>query len=93
MELSALRNEIDRIDDQLVALFVKRMGISAQVAAYKSAHNLPILVPEREQAVLQAVAAKSGHELAEYTKALYSTIFQLSRDYQKTILDGTEVIP
>jgi len=84
MELSALRNEIDQIDDQLVSLFVKRMDISARVAAYKCAHDLPILVPEREQAVLQTVADKAGPELAGYVKELYSTIFQLSRDYQQT---------
>ena len=43
MELKDLRCEIDKIDDQLVKLFVQRMEISAQVAAYKKEHQLPIL--------------------------------------------------
>ena len=48
MEISQIRNEIDQIDKQLVALFAQRMELSAQVAQYKSEHNLPILVPARE---------------------------------------------
>ena len=32
MELKEIRNQIDGIDDELVALFRKRMELSAQVA-------------------------------------------------------------
>ena len=35
MEIKALREQIDAIDEELVHLFVKRMNISAQVADYK----------------------------------------------------------
>ena len=41
MDLKDLRTEIDRIDDKLVRLFAERMGISARIAEYKKAHNLP----------------------------------------------------
>ena len=60
MDLKDLRNEIDRIDDQLVALFVRRMEISAQVAAYKKENRLPILVPAREAEKLADIAEKAG---------------------------------
>ena len=43
MELKDLREEIDQIDAQLVQLFSKRMAISAQVAAYKKEHNMPMV--------------------------------------------------
>ena len=61
---------------------MKRMGISAQVAAYKRDHGLPIHVPGREQEILATVAAKAGPDLSDYATALYSTIFELSRKYQ-----------
>ena len=35
MQLKDLRTEIDKIDDELVKLFVRRMDICAQVADYK----------------------------------------------------------
>ena len=34
MDLKDLRNEIDKIDDELVKLFVRRMEIAAQVAMF-----------------------------------------------------------
>ena len=82
MDLSELRKEIDRIDDQLVKLFVERMKVSAGVADYKRANNLPIFVPAREREKLADVAEKAGPEMANYTRVLYSMLFELSRSYQ-----------
>lgn len=83
MNLSELRDQIDRIDNELVRLFTARMDIAAQVADYKKANNLPIYVPARERAILQDVAEKAGPEMANYTRVLYSMLFELSRSYQK----------
>ena len=83
MEIQELRNQIDIIDDELVRLFAKRMDISKQVAEYKKENNLPIHVPAREREILQEVAKKSGTDLSDYTRVLYSMIFELSRSYQR----------
>ena len=83
MDLKDLRDIIDAIDDELVQLFVKRMEISAKVADYKKANGLPIYVPAREREILQDVAEKAGPEMANYTRVLYSMLFELSRSYQK----------
>ena len=82
MELVELREQIDRIDDQLVQLFCERMSIAGQIAAYKKQHDLPIFVPGREEEKLHDVCGKAGAEMSSYTKILYSTLFELSRDYQ-----------
>ena len=82
MNLSDLRVEIDKIDDELVKLFAQRMDIAAQIADYKKSNNLPILVPAREREKLQDVAEKAGTDMATYTRALYSMLFELSRSYQ-----------
>ena len=92
MNLQELRNEIDEIDDQLISLFVRRMAISAQVAQYKRAHGLPVHIPEREQAILQAIGEKVGPKLSVYAKALYATLFRVSRDYQTELISHDEVI-
>lgn len=83
MELSELRQQIDSIDAELVRLFAQRMNISEQVATYKKDHNLPIYVPAREREILQDVAKHAGHNLENYTRVLYSMIFELSRSYQR----------
>lgn len=82
MDLKELRAEIDKLDDELVRLFVRRMEICAQVAEYKKENNLPILMPAREQEKLADVAGKAGPEMADYTRHLYTLLFELSRDYQ-----------
>ena len=82
MDLNELRQEIDVIDDQLVKLFCQRMDIAAKVAECKRANNMPILVPARERQILANVAEKAGPEMGNYTRVLYSMLFELSRSYQ-----------
>ncbi len=82
MDLKDLRTEIDAIDDQLVKLFTQRMEISAQIADYKKEKSLPIFVPAREREKLADVAEKAGPDMANYTRVLYSMLFELSRSYQ-----------
>ena len=90
MDIQELRQKIDAIDEEMVGLFVARMGVSAQVAEYKKARDLPILVPAREQEKLLDVAQKAGPEMAEYTQALYKAIFELSRQYQAALNDEVQ---
>lgn len=52
--LSPLRQQIDEIDSQLVALLAKRAQVTAQVGIVKQEYALPVYVPEREQALLSA---------------------------------------
>lgn len=82
MDLAELRQEIDKIDDSLVALFGARMEAAAKIAEIKKETGAPILVPARERAKLQDVAEKAGPEMANYTRVLYSMLFELSRSYQ-----------
>ena len=59
MELSEIREKIDAVDDQLLDLFLQRMDLSEEVAAYKNEHHLPILNKERERAILAKVTERS----------------------------------
>lgn len=82
MELHDLRQEIDQIDEQMVQLFCKRMETAAKIADFKKIHNLPVTHPGREREVLKNVAEIAGDEMANYTRVLYSMLFELSRSYQ-----------
>ena len=82
MDLQELRGQIDSIDDQIVKLFGERMEVSAQIGDCKKAQNLPVFVPAREREKLQDVAEKAGPDMANYTRVLYSMLFELSRSYQ-----------
>ncbi len=88
MDIRSLRAQIDGIDDQLVRLFSQRMAVSAQIAACKKEQNLPIYVPAREREKLLDVAQKAGPDMANYTRVLYSMLFELSRSYQSKLGDS-----
>ena len=90
MELKDYREQLDRIDDQLAALFKQRMETVKQVADYKKEHNTPVLNAGRERDILYRVTGLCGEELQEYTKILYSTLLELSRDYQENRLSTGE---
>lgn len=86
MSIEQLRNEIDSIDKKLVNLFVKRMGVAAQVADYKRENGKPVLDPERERMLLQKVSDLAGEDMESQTRILYQLILSLSRSYQSHLL-------
>lgn len=92
MDITELRNEIDEIDEELVRLFCQRMSVSSKVAEYKKATGSPIHHPGREQEILNKVGRIAGPEMEYYVKALYCSIFELSRGYQRHCLGCTEVV-
>ena len=88
MELSEIRTKIDQVDDQLLKLFLERMALADEVAAYKNAHNQPILNKERERAVLAKVTEQAGDTWERYAYHLYSTLFELSRSRQAELFSA-----
>ena len=87
MDLSEIRQQINEIDEQLVALFKKRMETVVEVAKYKQENHMPVLDRTRERQVLCRVAEMAGEDLEHYAKVLYTTLMDVSRNYQRNILD------
>ena len=86
MELSEIRTRIDAVDDQLLKLFLERMELAEEVAAYKNEHHLPILNKQREREILAKVTARAGDK-ERYAYHLYSTLFELARSRQAELVD------
>lgn len=86
MELKDYRERIDEIDRELTRLFEARMGLSKEIAAYKKAHDLPVLQPEREREKLEHLSSQVEEELKEPLRRFYTTIFELSRANQTSAL-------
>jgi chorismate mutase/prephenate dehydratase len=86
MTLEEQRKKIDAIDDQLVELFQARMDVAANIAKIKMEQNLPVYHAGREREKLADVADKSRDEMKEYTRVLYTQLFELSRTYQDKLM-------
>ncbi|MDE5937235.1 MAG: chorismate mutase [Ruminococcus sp.] len=95
MDLNQLRNSIDSIDEQILALFMERMELCKGVADYKKANNLPVFQGNREQQVIDRIKTLTNDgELEEGTAALFTTIMDISKILQnkKLLSDNTENI-
>jgi monofunctional chorismate mutase len=85
MELSEIREKINLVDDQLLDLFLQRMDLAEEVAAYKNEHNQPILNKTREREILAKVMEKAG-DREQYAYHLFSTLMELSRSRQAELI-------
>lgn len=92
MDLKECRQEIDKINNEMLSLFLRRMEVSRSVAEYKAEHNLPILNHAREREILGEMTEKAGDEFENYVKTFYSVIMDLSRSYQSTILGKKDAV-
>ena len=91
-ELEQYRQEIDRIDGELVQLFLERMAVTGKVGEYKQRAGIPVLDAGREK---QVIAAKTDLTDDPARKAdvaaLYEEIMAISRRQQrKLVREGAE---
>ncbi len=93
MDLTELREEIDRIDDGIARLFAKRMDTVLEVAQYKRENAAPVLDRSREREIVNRVTDIVGPTYEGYAKILFTTLFDLSRSYQnQTMTEETPLI-
>ena len=84
MDLDIIRQEIDKIDDQIVQLLEERMPLVEGVVAYKKSTGKQILDSKREEAIFEKVRNRvSDKKYEETIVATFSDILKRSRDYQE----------
>ena len=83
MDLDNIRQEIDKIDSQIVKLLEERMHLVEDVVAYKQATGKPILDTKREELIFEKVRSRISNKKYEETIVeSFSDILKRSRDYQ-----------
>ncbi len=73
--LSALRQEVDRIDDELIRLLSKRFELAESIADLKHLASLPIYSPEREAHILNRLPS-------DFHRQVFAVILDVSRTLQ-----------
>lgn len=82
--LGALRERIERVDEQLVGLVAERMRLVREVGRVKAEAGMPILDPAREAAVVtraSALARDAGLP-EDDVRALFWRLMAISRRVQ-----------
>ena len=86
IDLKTARGEIDRIDEELVRLFLKRLKVSRDVAFAKREKGGPITDPAREREILTRVSVEAGPENENAARLFFSTLFSISEARERSIL-------
>lgn len=85
--LADIRAELDKIDNDLVELFTRRMELCSNVAEIKIAQNLPLLHSGREQEIIDRLSVGRDEQSAEEIERLYKEIFAISRARQSKMME------
>lgn len=87
MTLEEVRKEIDEIDGQLNALFLRRMALAKDAFFQKKQLGKPISDRTREREILKSVTEKSG-DMAPYARRFFKELLSVSRSYQSAVSEG-----
>ena len=86
-ELENLREKIDTIDKEMIALFEKRMDVVADIATYKIKNNLPVLNQNREDIVVSKVKSTvKNKDYADSAADLIKNIMEISKKFQQKLI-------
>jgi len=91
-ELEKLRNQIDKIDDEILRLLIKRFEIVKEIGNYKKKHSLSVIQKSRAELIINKVkseAQKCGY-LSEHFEQIYKFIIKSSCSIQNEILKESE---
>ena len=78
--LGLLRQQIDRIDNDLIELLAKRMTVARDIGAYKKEHGMPVVQPGRYNDLMQRrVADAESLDLSpEFVRGILAAIHEES---------------
>lgn len=85
-DLAPVREKIDKIDEQIVALLNKRAGLALKVAEIKRKTDSPVYIPARENAILKRVCEMNAGPLSDKAlQGVFREIFSATRSVEKDI--------
>ena len=79
-----LRQEIDKLDEEIIQLLRKRMGISKEVGKLKEELDIPVEDKAREQEIIERLTQQAGKNLSEEQLIrIFTSVFKSSKQIQR----------
>ena len=80
-KIKPMRDEIDRIDSEILSLLVRRQAQVEQVVALKKAHDMPVYHPAREEDLIYRLRSQADQAGVDpnFMEDLYRVILRQSR--------------
>ena len=82
--LTEIRKDIDRIDDELLGLLIKRLKLGKEIGEVKREIGKAVTDEAREKEIFQRLIKNAGSKMAEEDVIeIFSKILEISRKIQK----------
>ena len=82
--IAEIRKEIDRLDDELLGLLIKRLELGNEIGEVKRAIGKAVTDEAREKEIFQRLIKNAGSKMAEEDVIeIFSKILKISRKIQK----------
>ena len=79
-----LRQQIDKLDEEIIGLLKKRMGISKEVGKLKEILEIPVEDKTRENEIIDRLTPQAGRNLSEEQLIrIFTAVFKTSKQVQK----------
>lgn len=89
MDIEQLRQEIDRLDQELLRIFNERAGIALKIGEIKKERGLAVYDPEREKRIFERMrAANPGPLEDEAIIRLFERVIDESRRLERIRTKG-----
>lgn len=88
--LNSLRQQIDRINEELLELLARRMRVTCEIGLYKKEHQMPVIQQTRYNDLMERLV-KNGEELGmseEFIRNILAAIHEESVRQQLEIVNG-----
>lgn len=86
-DLVILRQKINKIDEEMLKLFIKRMKVVKEVAEYKIKNSMKVIDLEREKQIMEAQLRNiEAEELKVEAKKFIQSLINISRETQEYII-------
>ena len=87
--LALLRQQIDRIDDELLELLARRMRISEEIGQFKKEHSMPVIQADRYNNLMEqrVSAGESLGMSADFIRTILAAIHEESVNKQLDIVN------
>jgi chorismate mutase len=79
-ELHQLREQIDDIDDQILAIVAERMRLAVRIGELKRKRGIPIYDPDRERHIYQRLCSKAPKPVSpDMVRRIFERVIDESR--------------
>ena len=83
MGLDELRERLDILDEQMMALLSERAKVVHKVADFKRHYIMPVYIPEREASIIERLRALNPGPLSsDAIERIYRTIVEEMRKFE-----------